>query len=330
MEKEHIDNLILQMKHEGEKRGVQTLEIRGLSDENAFNLSLDINGEHYYEETDEEALSEIIKILELANHLNSRVLFYKIDTNRWENETGYSIYFYFTSEGIIYESDITFLDYIHVEEMEDKARDEKLKAIKDVIERVFGNVDFDSESIVKNSLLPYFERNNITHISRFTNLNPIINRWWEEIIEIENSANLVSDLVDYYFNDDKTSENDSENSNTNLSNTGFPHFLLCLVPYMYEGDKHKADEITEKIKRLGLSVYSEIRRIEATENGPMEVKKITAEFLDRRRSLGIRNQKVTKQEIEEYLRWHEYGILIPRELLKNAIFDIANKNEEDY
>ncbi len=330
MEKEHIDNLILQLKQAGEKKGIQVLEIRAFLPENVPKVLIFIERGIHYKETDEEALLEMLKVIEVANHVNSMTLFYQIDMNSWENETGYGIIFYFTSGGIIYESGITFLDYINNQRMENKAKEEKLKTIKDVIERVFGNVDFDSESIVKNSLLPYFERNNITHISRFTNLNPIINGWWEEIIEIESSADLISDLVDDYCNDDETSENDSENPNTNLSNTGFPHFLLCLVPYMYEGDKHKADEITEKIKRLDLSVYSEIRRIEATENGPMEVKKITAEFLDRRRSLGIRNQKVTKQEIEEYLRWHEYGILIPRELLKNAIFDIANKNEEDY
>ena len=330
MEKGHLDNLIKRMKQEGEKKGIQLVEVLAFIQKNVPRVILSVEGDVHYNETDEEALLEIGKVIELARHMNLTTLLYYIDENVWEKEPGHRIIFYLSSWGIIYQTPISFLDYINNQEKRFKDIEEKLKKVKDAVEGVFGTSDFDPETIVENSLWPSLKRNNITQISRFTTLNPIINSWWDELLGIENSSDFFSDLGDYYCIDDGTLRNYIESPFNYSSEVNLFQTILCLIPYMYEKEKSKGAIIKERIKRLDLSVLSKIMKLEANEHGPEEVEKITSEFLNLREGIGIRNRKVTKQEVEDYIRVLQYDGVIPREMLKNAIFDKANRNEQDY
>lgn len=327
MKKENIADMIQQIEEAGKKIGIEVLRTSEIRDEDITTVVLDTWRNEDNTGKDEETYLECIKIIELANHLNSKAVFYQIRLKMWEDEIGYGINLYFFSGSVMYERDITFPSYLNVEEKEDKVREKQLAKLGEAVERVFGNADFDPESIVENSLFPYLERNNIIRLSLFTSPNPIVEDWLMEVMGLENLVDLVTELSIYCLNTYENIERDKGDPNAPYMRTTLLRKLVFLVPYLYDDDKNKEQEITEKIERLDLAAYSKILEVKMMNSDPKDVEKIIKNFLNYRKKLGIRNPKVTKLEIDDYLRVAAYDSMVPRELLRNAMFDLANKNE---
>lgn len=96
---------------------------------------------------------------------------------------------------------------------------------------------------------------------------------------------------------------------------------------MYDEDKYlEKAYMIDRLNELSFAIFKAIREEAMKKRDSEYVKKITNSLLDYREKLGIKNPKVTKEEIEHYLRIVAYDTMIPRELLKNAMFDVANKN----
>lgn len=329
MNKENIKKVIQTLEETGKKIGIEVIMTTGFTGENTTRVYLYVGPEVEDTGTEKETPSNAIRFIELANHLNSKAVFYDIKVKIWGDEIGYGIDLYFVSGGIMYESDITLPSYTNVEEKEVDAREQQLTEIREALEKFLGNADFDLESVVENSLFPYLEKNNVVYLSLFTNLNPIVEGWLEEVMGIKNLADLVPELGRYCISVYENINHDNGDSNAPFMKSSLLHKLVFLVPYMYYDDEKKEQEITEKIKRLDLTVYSKIIEVKMMSSDPKDVKKITKNLLNYRRKLGIRNPKVTKLEIDDYLRVAAYDTMVPRELLRNAVFDVANENKDD-
>ena len=325
MNKENIKKVIQNLEEAGREIGIELVRSSGFKGENSTRVFLDMGIDVEVTGTDEEISSDAIRVLELAKHLNSKAVFYEVKVKMWGDEVGYGIKLYFISTAVMYEAEITLPSYINIEEEEESEREEQLTAIGKAVEKVFGNADFDSESLVENSFFPYLERNNITKLNIFTNLNSIVEGWLEEIMGIKNLAYLISELTKYWSSVYNNTDHNYRDPTVPFMKSLLLHKLAILVPYTSEDNEYKEKEIKEKIIRLDLSIYTKLMEVKMTSSDPKDVEKITTNFLNYRKKLGIRNPRVTKQEIEEYLRITAYDTIVPKELLRNAMYDIVNK-----
>lgn len=324
MENTSIEEVIQELERIGGHLGIEVFEIQEFLTDEIPAVQLGSSEEEPFVETQEEAFSKVHTIMRLTELLEPRAIFYKSDTNYHNNKIGYTISIYIIQNSINYSIIITSLNYFENISEKSALMDRKLRQVREAIEGIFKNEDFDPDRFVENSLIPYLNKNNIDYKNNFFNMNQVLKGWLTELLEIEDFASLVDELFMYYG----IYENNDEDYSVSSVYLSLMSQIVKLIPQMYKENQYmeKAD-LEEKINNLVLAIHIKTRETAMRKSGSDYVRKITDSFLNYRKTLGIKNPKTTKEEIDAYLRTVSYDTKVPRELLKNAMFDLLNEKE---
>jgi len=326
MENTKISDVIQQLEAMAHQLGIEIFEIQ----EELFNklttVQLNSSEDDLFVETKEDASFKVREIIRLAEQLEPKAIFYKSDTNYHNDKMGYNLEVCIIHNGINYSETIMSSDYFDIlgEEIEEK--DKKLRKLRESIEGIFNKVDFDPFTFVETSLLPYLRENSIGYKKESFNVDKALQGWLTKVLKIKNFVSLVDELTQYYI---PYKKNDEDYNVYRLKPRSIEQ-LIKLTSHMYSEDQYlEKVNMIDKLNELSFEIYKAIDEESMKKRDSKYSEKITNSFLDYRKKLGIKNPKVTKQEIEEYLRIIAYDPMVPRELLKNAMYDIANKNQYD-
>ena len=326
MENDEVGNVIKLLKEFGERQGIEIFDVYEFSADNIPTVFISSSGSETIVETDEEANTEVDRIMRMAKQLGTKVILYEVGFNKYNDKEGHLMNLHIIHNNVNYVCNITFLSYLDVEAEEHNEMDRKLKEVKEIIESVFKTDDFNPDSLVRNSLIPYLSKNNVDYMNEFTNINEVLNGWFAEITGMENFPNIIDELKIFYVDDDLNAED------TNLIRSNFSMIdkLLTLIPEMYEKTQYsEIGFLIKTFKDLELAIHLRAKEAAMNKINKEYVQKVTESFLSYRKSMGIRNPKVTKEEIESYLRNVSVDINVPREALKIAMYDMANEKTYD-
>ena len=324
MEDTSVDYIIQKLEGIGGQLGIEVFEIQEYLTDAIPEVQLGSSDEDPVVETNEEAFSKVHAIMRLAGQFEPRAIFYKSETNFHDNKIGYTICIYIIHNGVNYSLSITSSNYFDNIIGESEEIDKKLRRVREAIESIFKNHDNDPDKIVEKSLIPYLNKNNIDYKSNFFNVNKVLKGWLSELLEMDDFSILVDELVIYY----RVYENDDEDYTVSIAYLSLMGQIIKLIPHMYKENQYiEMADMEQKINNLDLAIHIRTREEAMRKSGSDYVRKITDSFLKYKKSLEIKNPKTTKEEIDAYLRTVSYDTRVPRELLKNAMYDIANKKD---
>lgn len=319
MEDPSLQDMIKMLDDLCESLGIKAFQIEGLSAQGPNNIIVllnDINDNEIKNEVD--VYSELKRIEALIERLGLKVLFYQTETNEYNGMEGYSITLFGFHEGIVYAEHITSNTYNENERAEDNEARQKLQKVREAIDTIFKSENYDAEKIVDNHVIPYLEINQIDYLNEFFDVNTVLEAWLEETSGLKDFAFLIKELADYY--------NDEENGDMDDRHFRIMDKLDQLIPNMYDETqiKEKA-QMRQKLNDLSIAIYKKTREKAMMKADAKYVKEIANSFLEYREQLGIKNQKCTKEEIDAFLRMTYYDTRIPKELLKNAMYEVVNQ-----
>lgn len=328
MENTKIGDVIEQLEAMAHQLGIEIFEIQGDLFNKLPTIQLNSPEDDLFVETKEDASLKVGEIIRLAEQLEPKAIFYKSDTNYRNDKMGYNLEISIIHNGINYSETIMSSEYFEIIGEEIEENHEKLRKLRDSIEGIFNNADFDPMTFVETSLLPYLRENSIDYKKESFNLDKALQGWLTKVLKIKNFVSLVDELTQSYI-PHKENDEDYNIYRIRIKQRSIEQ-LIKLVPYMYSEDQYiEKVSMIDKLNELSFEIHKAINEELMKNRDSKYSEKITNSFLDYRKKLGIKNPKVTKQEIEEYLRIVAYDPMIPRELLKNAMYDIANKNQYD-
>ena len=325
MEDSSIEDIMGVLKNLGSQDGIEFFEIATEIADELPNVCLGDTIEEKIVKTKEEALSEVNRFMRLAEKLKANVIFYKLDTRDYKGKKGYCLDLSVIHNGINFKSNITSSSYreINVVIVEDiiNEMEENINKVREALESVFKTQNFDPYQLVTDSFLPYLEKKGINYQDEFFDDNGALKIWMEEILGIDDFEDLIDELVSYYIEDDK-------NNNIEGYGSSILTQLEGLIPYMYEETYNKDRvEMTTKIRNFSIAIYKKTKEVAMLNLDAEYVKEITDSYLKYRKHLGIRSPNCTKEEIDAYLRKVRFDSRVPQEMLKNAMYDIANSKK---
>lgn len=326
MEDNNVAQVIEELKNIGVKTGIEIFMVGSFTSAEIPTLRLGekVDTDEKIVETNEEAFLEIRNFMKLAEKLEAKAVFYTLDLFEHNQTNSYYLNLYLIHNGINFTINILSSNYSKlVDEMGErdlKEIEDKLNRVRDVVDIIFNKDQFNPYQFVTDSFLPYLDGKGIDYLSEFFKVDDFINGWFAEISGIEDIYNLIEELVNYFA--------DEEEDKSEVCGLKLLGQLDTLVPYMYkENMVNERAVIGSRIKDLSFAIYKRTREAAMMKVGSEYVKKITNSYLEYRKELGIRNPKCTKEEIDQYLRMVSYDFRVPKELLKNAIYDLANPIE---
>ncbi len=278
----------------------------------------------------EEAILELNRILEIAKKAGSRIILYSKGTLEIEGEVAFAIEFLIDYGKVYLKISLNSGNFDKLAELYYEKRNreinDKLNLIKEVLERIFGSNDFDPKKFMEDTFKPYLEKNSIDYKKWPVNTDELFTTWLKETSGVENIDRLIDELVkNKVENPSKVDmKNEDPETSSDFRNEifyGIFHKLESLLPHIYD-DSNLSEriKIRTRINETSLEIYKGTQEIVDAQY----VEEVKNAYLEYRAKLGIKKGKCTKEEIDAFLRYIRFELTVPREFLRDAIYELTN------
>ncbi|MGP6207812.1 hypothetical protein ACNF42_07300 [Cuniculiplasma sp. SKW3] len=327
MEDFSLDELLGIIKTYQEEKGIMFLE----SYDEIFELgikTIPIRPIHEAVKDREEATFEIDRIAEMAKKLQCEIVFFSKDTFDIDGKTAFSVEFMIRYVNLLLDIELYSANFGELSDLRNKERetkiDNELNQIRGVLEQVFNSPNFDAKRFVNETFIPYLNESNVEYKTWPVDIDQFFLFWLKETSKIENLESVIDDLVGIANIGEETNTEEDEDNSILTKYYNFRTFskLETILPLVYskKEDLKEGKRIKNNLESTSLALHKGVIRLVDSR----QVREITEDFLKYRYELGIRSKKCTKEEVESYLRYLSYDILVPKDLLKNAVYEIAN------
>ena len=240
MEMNDIEEVIKELETIGKQKGIEIFRIGSSFPSAIPAIQLADNEYKGITETDLDAIFEVGNFMRLAERLEIKAIFYQLDSIERNDKKAYNLNLYLLHNGVYFTSKIISSNYFKIldEIKEDKSKEmkEKLNTVRDALKIIIKKEHFDESKFVKDSFLPFLERNDIDYRNEESfKADDIIKLWFAEVSGIENISTLVDELVDYYV--DKEVDYEFE-----VYGLKFLGQLINLAPYIYNNVQEMIDD----------------------------------------------------------------------------------------